>query len=481
MSLGANIKYKAELNKETDGVFHQDFLLSNKQAQELYHDFAKSMPIIDYHNHLSPELISVDHEFSNVTELWLEGDHYKWRAMRANGIDEKYITGNASSEDKFAKWAETVPKTLRNPLFHWTHLELQNPFGIKSYLNPDNAKYVYESCNDQLKNGLSVRSMLDGFNVKALCTTDDPADDLRYHKSIAKSNWDVKVRPTFRPDKAMFVEKGRLYLEYLDALGKSANQEIKNFTDLIEVLKKRHDYFHENGCRLSDHGLTTMPKSRPSIKKAAEVLAKALNSLALTFDEVDIFHATVLHEVAVLNAEKGWVQQFHIGAFRNANSRMLVELGPDTGFDSISDEQQISGLARVLDELNMKHKLAKTIVYNLNPSYNDSFATMIGNFNDGQVVGKMQYGAAWWFLDQKKGMEEQLDTLSNMGLLSRFVGMLTDSRSFVSFSRHEYFRRILCDVLGKEMANGELPNDSQWVGSMIQDICYNNANNYFGL
>lgn len=472
--------HKVNLSQHTSsGVFDEDFLLENKWAKLLYHGYAAKMPIVDYHNHLSPELIANNHQYENITQLWLEGDHYKWRALRANGVSEKFITGDASDEEKFNKWAETVPNTLRNPLFHWTHLELKKPFGVETYLNGHNASAIYQECNSKLK-GLTVPKLLQNYNVKVVCTTDDPIDDLKYHKQIKASDLPITVLPTFRPDQLLGIEKGEVFSRYLEILGDVVGFKITSFEEMIEALKLRHDYFATVGCKLTDIGLEYFPVAKPDKAIAAGVFSSFMKGDKISKQQVDEYKAAVLHEVGCLNADKGWIQQFHAGPIRNNNTRMMQAIGADGGFDSIGDLNQIDGMSVMLDSLEMKEKLSKTIAYNLNPSLNDAFATMLGNFNDGSCPGKMQYGAAWWFMDQKKGMEAQLDTLSNMGLLSRFVGMLTDSRSFVSFSRHEYFRRILCNVLGKEMVSGEIPADEKWVGKMVQDICYNNAINYFG-
>ena len=458
------------------------FLLNNKTAQHLYHDFAKDMPIIDYHNHLPPDEIAADKNFENITKVWLYGDHYKWRAMRTNGVPEEFITGNKSDWEKFAKWSETVPYTLRNPLYHWTHLELQRYFGITDILNADTAKKIYDEASAKLQTKeFSVRSLLEMMNVKFICTTDDPIDNLEYHKKIKESDWKIKVNPAFRPDKAMNVDNVNTFNNYLTSLEKASNVSISTFNDYLAALKKRHDYFVANGCNVSDHGLEEIYAEDYTMTEVAGIFAKIRSGGELTLQENRKFKSAMLITFAEWDWEKGFVQQYHLGALRNNNTRMLKQLGPDTGWDSVGDFSQAKALSRFLNRLDTNNKLAKTIIYNLNPADNELFATMIGNFNDGSSAGKVQWGSGWWFLDQKDGMIKQMNTLSNMGLLSRFIGMLTDSRSFLSFPRHEYFRRILCNMLGEEIENGELPNDIPWVSKVIQDICYYNARNYFEL
>ncbi|RAK63878.1 glucuronate isomerase [Hymenobacter edaphi] len=460
---------------------NDDFLLQTATARTLYHEHARQMPIIDYHNHLLPDQIAEDKQFDNLTQIWLYGDHYKWRAMRTNGIDERYITGDASDWEKFEKWAETVPNTLRNPLYHWTHLELQRYFGVTELLNKESARRIYDHCSALLRTPeYSVRNLLKKMNVQTLCTTDDPSDSLEHHRAIAADPFGVQVLPTFRPDKAMSPEDAAAYNAYLDKLGASAAVEILNYQDLQTALRVRHDYFAALGCRLSDHGLEQIYAADYSDADITRIFAKVRGGQALERAEVLQFKSAMLVFLAELDWEKGWTQQFHLGALRNNNARMLRQLGPDTGWDSIGDFQQAPALAKFLDRLDTQDKLAKTILYNLNPSDNELFATMIGNFQDGSVAGKMQFGSGWWFLDQKDGMERQINALSNMGLLSRFVGMLTDSRSFLSYPRHEYFRRILCNMLGNDVENGELPADLELLGQMVENICYGNANDYFG-
>jgi glucuronate isomerase len=460
----------------------ENFLLNNKTAQHLYHEFAKEMPIIDYHNHLPPDEIAGDKNFENITRVWLNGDHYKWRAMRTNGVPEEFITGNKSDWEKFQKWSETVPYTLRNPLYHWTHLELQRYFGITDILNGDTAKKIYDETSAKLQTKeFSVRGLLERMKVKLICTTDDPVDDLAYHKQIRKDNWQVKVNPAFRPDKAMNVDDVNTFNNYLTLLEKAANVSISTYNDYLAALKKRHDYFVENNCRVSDHGLEEIYAEDYTTTEVAGIFAKIRSGGELTLQENRKFKSAMLITFAEWDWEKGFVQQYHLGALRNNNTRMLKQLGPDTGWDSIGDFSQAKALSKFLNRLDTNNMLAKTIIYNLNPADNELFATMIGNFNDGSSAGKIQWGSSWWFLDQKDGMTRQMNALSNMGLLSKFIGMLTDSRSFLSFPRHEYFRRILCNMFGEEIENGELPNDIPWIGKVIQDICYYNARNYFEL
>ena len=457
-----------------------NFLLQTKTAQTLYHEFAKQMPVIDYHNHLMPDQIAGDINFENITQVWLYGDHYKWRAMRANGVNEYYITGGASDWEKFEKWAQTVPYTLRNPLYHWTHLELQRYFDIHEVLSGANAKKIYDACNAKLQTkAFSVQGLLRKMNVKTLCTTDDPLDSLEHHQQIKNSGTDISVLPAFRPDKAMNADDVVGLNAYIDKLAALFGKPIANYDTYLVALKARHDYFAQNGASVSDHGLEQIYAEDYTEQEISAIFLKIRANATLSLTEILKFKSAMLVVFAHWDHEKGWVQQFHLGAIRNNNDRLLASLGPDTGFDSIGDFAQGKQLSKFLNKLDADNKLAKTIIYNLNPADNELMATMIGNYQDGTVAGKVQWGSAWWFLDQKDGMIKQINTLSNMGLLSRFVGMLTDSRSFLSFPRHEYFRRILCDLFGTDVENGELPYDKEWLGKVIQDICYHNAKTYF--
>jgi len=458
----------------------QDFLLQSATAQTLYHQYAAEMPIIDYHNHLVPQQIADDHQFDNITQAWLYGDHYKWRAMRAHGVDEKYITGNASDEEKFMKWAETVPYTMRNPLYHWTHLELQRYFGVTEVLNSASAKRIYDHCAALLKTPeYSVKNLLLKMNVKVLCTTDDPIDDLGYHKRIKAGGYAIKVLPTFRPDKAMAVDDVATFNAYVKSLAQVVGYGIQDLSTYKKAIGERHDYFHACGGRLSDHGLEHIYAEDYTEEQIAKIFGQLVSGANVSDHEKWQFKSAMLVYFAHLDHAKGWTQQFHLGALRNNNARLLGSLGPDTGFDSIGDFEQAKPLSKFLNHLDSTNQLAKTILYNLNPGDNELLATMTGNFQDGTIVGKMQFGSGWWFLDQKDGMERQINALSNMGLLSHFVGMLTDSRSFLSFPRHEYFRRILCNLMGQDVENGELPADMEWLGKLVKDISYTNASEFF--
>jgi len=462
----------------------ENFLLQTESAQRLYHEYASSMPIYDYHCHLPVEEIADDKNFENLTTIWLKGDHYKWRAMRANGVDENYITGSASDKDKFMAWAKTVPRTIRNPLYHWTHLELKNPFGITGkLLNESTAEEIYSTCSDMLQqDSFSTKGLLKQMNVRVVCTTDDPVDSLEHHKKIAvDKSFSVKVLPAFRPDKAMAVENVLAFNSYVDRLAEVTNTDISSFTTFIECIEMRHAFFHEMGCRLSDHGLEQPYAGEFSEEQATASFAKIRSGKALTKVEKLGFKSAMLIEFGTMDYERGWTQQFHFGVLRNNNSQAFKALGPDTGYDSIGDFSMGRDLAILLDRLESKSKLAKTILYILNPRDNEMIATMAGNFQDSSIPGKMQFGSGWWFNDQKDGIERQINALSNMGLLSRFVGMLTDSRSFLSYPRHEYFRRVLCNLFGSDIENGELPADFDLIGTTIQDISYNNAVNYFGI
>ncbi len=458
----------------------ENFLLNNKTAEELYHNYSKDLPIIDYHNHLIPEQIANDIKFDNISQAWLHGDHYKWRAMRANGINERYITGDASDEEKFIKWAETVPYTLRNPLHHWTHLELQRYFGITDLLSPKTASQIYADTQAKLQqDSHSVRGLLRMMNVEVVCTTDDPIDNLQYHQQFAQEKESFKMLPAFRPDKAMNADNIVALNQYIDELERISNRQISDLQDYLNALKSRHDFFAANGCKVSDHGLEQIYAEDYTEQEIKDIFDKIRSKKEISPIENLKFKSAMLIYFAEWDYEKGWVQQYHIGPLRNNNARMHRLIGPDTGWDSIGDFSQGRALSKFLNKLDNENKLTKTILYNLNPADNELFATMIGNFNDGSVKGKIQFGSAWWFLDQKDGMTKQINTLSNMGLLSRFVGMLTDSRSFLSFPRHEYFRRLLCNIFGQDIENGEIPNDIQWVGKIVQDISYNNAKEYF--
>lgn len=458
----------------------EHFMLNSKSAQRLYHEYAKDMPIIDYHNHLPPHEIAGNVNFKNLTQIWLYGDHYKWRAMRANGVDEKYITGNATDYEKFEKWAGTVPYTLRNPLYHWTHMELQRYFGINELLSPKTAKSIFNETESLLQQpDFSVHSLLTRMNVDTLCTTDDPADDLQFHLQLAKENNSFKVLPTWRPDKAMNAENPQLYNDYLTKLGQAANIEIKTASDLIAALQKRHDFFHEAGCRISDHGIEEFYADEYTQREIDQIFEKVRAGNSLNIQELTKFKSFMLYEGAKMDHASDWAQQFHYGVLRNNNSRRFAQLGPDTGFDSIGDFSVAKAMVKFFNRLESTDQLAKTIIYNINPGDNEMIATMLGNFNKGPVAGKIQFGSGWWFLDQKQGMIEQMNSLSALGLISKFVGMLTDSRSFLSFPRHEYFRRIMCNLFGEDMENGEIPNDFELVGSIVRDISYNNAKNYF--
>lgn len=455
------------------------FLLQNKTAEILYHDYAADLPILDYHNHLPPQEIAENRVFENITRVWLNGDHYKWRAMRTLGIPEAYITGEASDAEKFQRWAETVPFTFRNPLYHWTHLELKRYFGISTLLTGDSAPSIFKETAAMLADpGYSTRGLLQKMRVEVVCTTDDPVDNLSWHRQFGEEQAGFRMLPAFRPDKAIII-LNPAFPAYLQTLGEASGVAIHTFADLLDALEKRMDWFEAHGCRLADHGLEQMYADTFSTKDLDTILQKRLKGEMISPAEASSFMSGMLYYLGVSYARRGWVQQFHLGALRNNNSRMLRHLGPDTGFDSIGDWEQAVPLARYLDRLDREDQLARTIIYNLNPRDNEVFATMIGNFNDGSIRGKVQFGSAWWFLDQKDGIEKQLNALSNMGLLATFIGMLTDSRSFLSFPRHEYFRRILCNMIGQDVEEGLLPDDTKWLGSLIQGICYGNARSYF--
>jgi len=458
---------------------NDNFLLENKFAEELYHNYSKNQPIIDYHNHLSPQHIANDTVFENITKVWINGDHYKWRAMRTLGINEQFITGNGSDKEKFVNWAKTVPYTMRNPLYHWTHLELARYFDIYDLLNEKSAEKIYLETAEKLSTAAySTQNLLKKVNAEVVCTTEDPIDSLEFHQQLAKSGFTVKVSTAFRPDKAILISNDG-YNPYIDTLGEVAGVTINSYSDLCDALKNRIDYFNANGCKLCDHGLDQIYFENFTDSEINAIFKKKRENESITSEEALKFQSAILLFLSETYHQYGWVQQFHLGALRNNNARMHRILGPDTGWDSIGDYPQAQKLAAFLNALDSKDKLAKTIIYNLNPADNEVMATMIGNFNDGSVKGKVQFGSGWWFLDQKDGMTKQLNALSNMGLISCFIGMLTDSRSFLSFPRHEYFRRILCNLLGDEIKRGELPNDIEWIGKMVADISYNNAKEYF--
>ena len=461
---------------------NDDFLLGTKYARELYHAYAATLPVIDYHCHLPPDEIARDWRVETMTQIWLSGDHYKWRAMRTCGVDERFITGGASDWEKFEKWAETVPRTLRNPLYHWTHLELRRPFGVQDrLLDPRTAKGIWEECNAKLASpGFSVRGILARMNVEVICTVDDPVDTLEHHAlMMGDRSLSVQVLPTFRPDRALAVEHPEPFISFCRELSASSGTTILCYADFIAALKSRHDFFHSRGCRLSDHGIESAYAAEYSPAAVESDFSRLLRGERLGGASAAGLQSAILHDLAVMDWEKGWVQQFHIGALRNTNSRMMRTLGPNTGFDSIGDPEVARPLARFLDSLDRDDRLARTVLFNMNPRDNELFATMTGNFQDGSVAGKIQYGPAWWFLDQARGMTGQIEALSDMGVLSQFIGMVTDSRSFLSYPRHEYFRRLLCNILGDDMANGLIPGDLGLVGNMVRDICYFNAKRYF--
>lgn len=468
----------------TPPLIHADFLLDTAAARELYHGHASHLPIIDYHCHLPPKDVADDRRFANLYRIWLEGDHYKWRAMRTAGVPEGLVTGSSSTdEEKYLAWAATVPKCLRNPLYHWTHLELNRPFGISDrLLDPTSARVVWEHCNERLAQpGFSARGIMRRMNVAVVCTTDDPVDSLEHHARLAADpSFPVQVRPTWRPDKGMAIEDPVAFNAWIARLEAASGLAIAGMDDYRTALARRHAFFHERGCRLSDHGLDTVWADAYTEGQIAAIFRKVRGGSTPTPDEAAQFRSCMLHEWAVMDHARGWVQQFHIGAMRNNSSRLFRSLGPDTGFDSIGDASYARPLSRFLDRLDSEDKLARTILYNLHPKDNEVLATMLGNFQDGSVAGKLQFGSGWWFLDQMDGMDKQLDALSNLGLLSTFVGMLTDSRSFLSYTRHEYFRRILCRKLGREMEAGLLPHDVALVGGLVRDVSYRNAARYFG-
>ncbi|MEC8718863.1 MAG: glucuronate isomerase [Verrucomicrobiota bacterium] len=461
---------------------HDHFLLQTQTAQDLYHQFAAKQPIFDFHCHLPPEDIASNRRFQNLFEIWLEGDHYKWRAMRSNGVAERYCTGEADPLDKFKAWASTVPQTLRNPLYHWTHLELARYFGITDPLNEQTAQTIWDQANQQLAgDGLTTHGILKRFDVRVVCTTDDPTDDLRHHKQLAAMPLETRVLPAWRPDKAFAVDDPQVFHAWIGQLEACTGEKVTRLEGFLEALDQRLDFFHAQGCRLSDHGLARCPMPFDDFSVVSQIFHTACQGEALDAHARDQFTGYVLSWLGEGYARRGWTMQMHLGALRNNNRRLLKALGPDTGFDSIGDQTQGSALSAFLDGLDSRDQLPKTILYNLNPADNYLFATMIGNFQDGTIPGKVQLGSGWWFLDQKEGMEWQMNALSNLGLLSRFVGMVTDSRSFMSYPRHEYFRRVLCNLLGQDVEEGQIPDDPELLGTMIQNICYGNADAYFGL
>ena len=458
-----------------------NFLLQTPTAERLYHDHASKMPIIDYHCHLNPEYVANDHRFRNLSEIWLAGDHYKWRAMRTNGVEERFCTGDSSDWEKFEKWAETVPYTMRNPLYHWTHLELKTAFGVEKLLNPSTAREIYDHCSALLQQPeYSARGIMQRYNVEVVCTTDDPIDSLEHHIKCREDGFSCKVLPTWRPDKAMAVEQPAVFKAYIDRLAEVAEVEINSFASLLDALRVRHNFFESVGCRLSDHGIEEFYAEDYTSAEIEAIFTKVYGGEMLSDTEIRKYKSAMLVEFGIMDYESGWTQQFHYGPIRNNNSRMMAQLGPDTGFDSIGDEPVAKSMAKFLDRLDSQGKLTKTILYNINPSHNEMVATMIGNFQDGSIAGKIQFGSGWWFLDQKDGMERQMNSLSLLGLLSRFVGMLTDSRSFLSYPRHEYFRRTLCNLIGNDVEQGLLPaSEIDFLGQMVENISYNNAKNFF--
>ena len=464
-------------------IIHKDFLLKTPTSRALYHDYAAPMPLFDYHCHLPIQEIAEDRQFENLTQLWLAGDHYKWRAMRTLGINETYITGSASDYEKFAHWAATVPATLRNPLYHWTHLELERAFGITDLLNAESARRIYDTATELLQSGeYSVRKLIRKFRVDTICTTDDPVDSLHWHNQLAASDFGVRVSTSWRPDKALAIGNPERFNAYVNQLESVTNQSISTFRGYLDALKTRHQYFHDNGCRLADHGLEfAFPVADYTTADLETAFALARSGRAVSVENQQKFRSAMLHELAVWNFEKDWAQQFHVGALRDVNTKAVRTIGQACGFDSIADFPYADSMGKFFNTLEEAGTLTRTIIYNLNPRDNEVVASMIGNFQAGDTPGKMQFGSGWWFLDQKDGIQKQLNTLSNLGLLSQFVGMVTDSRSFLSFTRHEYFRRILCDLLGTDIEAGEIPDDRSLLGNLVQDICFTNAKRYFNL
>lgn len=457
----------------------ENFLLTNKTAEKLFHKYSEDQPIVDFHCHLSPAMIADDRRFANITQAWLEGDHYKWRAMRTNGVNENFCTGKESDPDKFMKWAETVPYTVGNPLYHWTHLELARYFNINELLSPATATSIYERASAMLETAeFSVRSLLKKMKAEIICTTDDPTDNLEHHMRLR--NFEIKVLPTFRPDNILKTEDPEKLKAYFLKLGVVSGTEIRNFENLIEALDKRHQYFHNLGGRLSDHGMERFYYEEFTLSEIDKIFKKLLKGDSLSAEETEKYRAAAMIEVCRLNHKRGWTQQFHVGAIRNNNLRMFRQLGPDTGWDSIGVPQDARKMSLFLSSLDSTDQLAKTILYNLNPADNEMMLTMAGNFNDGSSPAKVQYGPAWWFLDQKSGMEKHLKDLSSLALLRRFIGMVTDSRSFLSYPRHEYFRRLVCNYIGEEVEKGLIPNEEEILKPMIEGISYRNAKEHFG-
>jgi len=460
---------------------NDDFLLQSNVARELYHSHAERLPIIDYHCHLSPELIAKDYKFTSITDLWLGGDHYKWRLMRANGVEEKYVSGEGDNWIKFQKWAETVPFSMRNPIYHWTHMELMRVFGIDEILKPETAKKIYDRCNELLSDDdFSTQSLIKKFNVETLCTTDDPVDSLHYHKSLKENSFGVKVLPTWRPDRIIAISDISAFKKYVEVLSSVSNVGISSIDDLLQALQNRHDFFETMGCRLSDHGLTTFYSSDFTMKQLNDIFLSVLSGKQPSENDINVFSSGMLHLLSVMDAKSGWAQQFHVGPIRNNNTIIFKTKGPDAGCDAIDDASMAASGHKFLDGLAKENNLAKTILYNLNPKDSTVLASMAGTFNDGSVPGKMQYGAAWWFLDNEQGIIDQLNTISNQGLLSRFVGMLTDSRSIISYPRHEYFRRILCNLIAQDVVSGHLPqSEMSMISKLVENISYYNAKLYF--
>ena len=479
--------FLSKVKENIDGLLsekpfiHEDFMLTNEYARALYHESAENMPIIDYHCHLDPKMIADNYQFKDLTEVWLGGDHYKWRALRGNGVPEEFITGPRGSYEKFEKWAETVPYTMRNPIYHWTHLELARAFGIYDTLSPKTARAIYEQCTEKLQTEeYRGQALMRMFNVKVVCTTDDPADSLEYHKKIKDNPFGTKVLPTWRPDKAMAIENPETYREYIKKLGWVSGVEINSYQDLLDALRKRQNFFHEMGCRISDHGMDTFYAEDFEMDEIDKIFRNTLKGKRPSQQDILKFRSAMFLDLGRMYHDKGWAQQFHIGPIRNNNTKMFNLIGPDTGYDAILDLPLAAAGHKFLDRLAMEDKLTKTILYNLNPKDTEVLATMAYTFNDGSCPGKMQLGSGWWFLDQEDGMKKQMNALSSLGLLSRFVGMLTDSRSFLSYPRHEYFRRILCNLIGEDIQNGKLPkSEMDFIHQMVKDISYNNADRYF--